>query len=297
MARHQPRLRPRDEPRLRVSFRWSDERTLSGFVADPSDLTRKFAVELLLDGLPVKVARADEYVHELARQHVGDGCHGFSFALRDELLGEGVVAEARIANIGTLIGAPIIFGDPAETGPRNDGAGGVRWLGGLRFSGWLGEDAQDLTLDVRVDGELVAQTEVCGWTNVGADPQTARAVRAFAVDLPEKFADGRARLLSVVRANGDTGMPGRLRCICRRARRNAGAPRRPGVGTAARRRVRSPGPDVGAVLAIPSLARAVSAAAAGAPAAAASADEASGRRHGRARRHGRHRDEPFDTNP
>jgi GT2 family glycosyltransferase len=180
---------------------------LSGFVTDPSDPTRKFVVELLLDGLPVRVARADEYVHSLAREDVGDGCYGFSFPLRDELIGEGVVAEARIANIGALIDAPIIFGNRAEAGTRNDGSGAVRWLGGLRFSGWLGEDAQELTLDVLVDGEFVAQTEVCGWSNVGTDPETARAVRAFAIHLPQKFADGRARQLAVVRANGNN-LPG-----------------------------------------------------------------------------------------
>jgi GT2 family glycosyltransferase len=207
MTRHRARLRPRGEPRLRTSFGWFHERMLSGFATDPSDPTRKFVVELFLDGLPIRIARADEYVHELAQEGVGDGCYGFSFPLRDDLLAEGVVAEARIANIGTPIGAPITFANRAGAGKSNDGSGSVRWLGGLRFSGWLGEDARERTLDVLVDGELVAQTEFSGWSNVGADPQTARAARAFAVHLPEKFADGQARQLAVVKANGDS-LPG-----------------------------------------------------------------------------------------
>src|SRR5580700_7108505 len=209
MTRHRARLRPRGEPRLRTSFGWFHERMLSGFATDPSDPTRKFVVELFLDGLPIRIARADEYVHELAQEGVGDGCYGFSFPLRDDLLAEGVVAEARIANVGTPIGAPITFANRAGASKSNDGSGSVRWLGGLRFSGWLGEDARERTLDVLVDGELVAQTEFSGWSNVGADPQTARAARAFAVHLPEKFADGQARQLAVVKANGDS-LPGAL---------------------------------------------------------------------------------------
>jgi GT2 family glycosyltransferase len=190
-----------------MSFGWSHERMLSGFVTDLSEPSRKFAVELLLDGLPVRLARADEYADELAREDVGDGCYGFSFPLRDELVRSGAVVEARIANVGTLIGAPIVFGDWVEARARKDGAGGVRWLGGLRFSGWLDGDAQELALAVLVDGELVAQTEACGWSSVGADPETARAVRALAVHLPEKFADGRAHQLAIVRTNGDS-LPG-----------------------------------------------------------------------------------------
>jgi hypothetical protein len=93
---------------LFTSFSWSGERILSGFIVDPSDPTCKFVVELLIDGLPVKAVRADEYVHELARQGVGDSCYGFSFPLRDELVNGGLVAEARIANLGTIMSAPAI---------------------------------------------------------------------------------------------------------------------------------------------------------------------------------------------
>jgi len=199
----------RQEGGLQTSFCWSGARTLSGFICDLSDPNRKFVVELLVDGFPVKVVRAEDYVHELAARNVGDGCYGFSFALRQEIINGGLVAEARIANAGTMIGAPIAFDKPAGCGQAPLGPGLVRWLGGLRFSGSLAADADELALDVVVDGELVMQIEASGWSHVGADPDNARAVRAFTFHLAEKYADGRAHRLDVVKPHGDklTGSP------------------------------------------------------------------------------------------
>lgn len=188
---------------LHTAFSWSGKRILSGFVVDLSDPARKFVVELLIDGLPVKVVRADEFADELVRQNIGDGCYGFSFLLRDELVNGGLVAEARIANLGKIIGSPIVFNHPPRIGRSNTGRGSVQWLGGLRFSGWVAENADGLAMDVMVDGELVAQVEASGWTHIGADPEIACAVRAFGFHLPEKFADGRARQLAVVKRNGE----------------------------------------------------------------------------------------------
>jgi O-antigen biosynthesis protein len=180
---------------------------LSGFVVDPSDLARKFVVELLIDGLSVKVVRADEFAYELVRQNIWDGCYGFSFFLRDELVNGALVAEARIANLGTIVGSPIVFNYPPRIGRSKPGGGSVRWLGGLRFSGWVAENADEPAMDVVVDGELVTQVEASGWTHIGADPEIACAVRAFGFHLPEKFADGRARRVVVVKRNGDN-LPG-----------------------------------------------------------------------------------------
>jgi O-antigen biosynthesis protein len=192
---------------LRTSFSWSSQRILSGFVVDGSDSTRKFVVELLVDGLPVGTARADEYVHELAERDIGDGCYGFSFPLREELITGGLIGEARIANLGTLVGTPIVLSEPPGSGRHIAGPGQVRWLGGLRFSGWLAENANEQPMDVLVDGETIAPVEKSGWCHVGTDPETARAVRSFGIYLPEKYADGRAHELSVVTRNGGN-LPG-----------------------------------------------------------------------------------------
>jgi O-antigen biosynthesis protein len=192
---------------LRTSFCWSGERILSGFVVDLSDPTRKFVVELLIDGLSVEAARADEYVHELARDDVGDGCYGFSFPLSHELVNAALVAEARIANLGTIIGEPIVLNHRAGIRRSNPCPGSVRWLGGLRFSGWLAGESDEPVMDVVVDGAVVMQVEASGWSHAGSDPEIARPVRAFGFHLPERFADGRARQLAVVKHNGDN-LPG-----------------------------------------------------------------------------------------
>jgi O-antigen biosynthesis protein len=188
--------------RLRSSFCWPTKRLLSGFVADDSDTTRKFVVELLIDGLPAGTARADEYVHELAEQDFGDGCYGFSFPLNDDLLRSGRVAEARIANLGTLVGAPIEFSQTSGGVVCNSGPGHVRWLGGLRFTGWLAESIALQPMEVLVDGETIARVQASGWCHVGADPETAKAVRAFDFHLPEAYSDGRPRQLTVLKPDG-----------------------------------------------------------------------------------------------
>jgi GT2 family glycosyltransferase len=213
MARHS-QLLGCHASRLHTSFSWSGERAMSGFVVDPEELTRHFAVELLIDGLPVKTALAQDYVHELAQRGIGNGCYGFTFPLADEFVNEGAIVEARIANVGTPVGRPIVLGAQADSdadfqpGPSPDAClGAVRWLGGLRFTGWLPGDALEGRLDVRVDGELVTQAEISGWSHVGTDPEQARAVRAFAFHLPEQFADGLAHQLAVTKPNADP-LPG-----------------------------------------------------------------------------------------
>jgi hypothetical protein len=45
---------------LKTSFQWSHERTFTGYIFDPRDPGRKFVVELLVDGIPVKCVRANE---------------------------------------------------------------------------------------------------------------------------------------------------------------------------------------------------------------------------------------------
>ena len=233
-----------NERGLQTSFSWSAERILSGFVVDHSELARRFVVELIVDGQSVKVVKADEYVSELAQHGVGDACYGFSFALRDEIVFGGGIAEARVANVGTLVGAPIVFSQPdGEIG--NVESGWTQWLGGLRFSGWLGENADEEAMDVVVDGTVVAQVEARSWTHIGADPNMARAVKAFDFHLPETFADGRVRRLVVVKRCGET-LPGgasRLYGFCGRACK----PRGSGAGSALGGTVRSADSDVAAV--------------------------------------------------
>jgi hypothetical protein len=45
-------------PVLRTAFRRTGPSTFSGFAVDPADLARKFTVELIVDGIPVRTQRA-----------------------------------------------------------------------------------------------------------------------------------------------------------------------------------------------------------------------------------------------
>src|SRR3974390_3366359 len=128
-------MRPR--PGLRSAFFRSDERRFCGFVVDSADISRKFAVEILVDGYPVKVMRAEADVYDLTTEQVGDGCYGFSCALDEALVRDSSVVEARLANLGIAVGAPIALHQPLENAPQISAPGALRWLGGLRFSGWI----------------------------------------------------------------------------------------------------------------------------------------------------------------
>jgi O-antigen biosynthesis protein len=125
---------------LETSLQWTHDRTFSGFVFDPADPGRIFVVELLIGEYPVKCSRAADYVDALAARGIGNGCYGFSFSLADDALHDEAVVEARVANLATAVGNPIVIRDCAGFGallsPHASAPGAVRGLGGLRFSGW-----------------------------------------------------------------------------------------------------------------------------------------------------------------
>jgi GT2 family glycosyltransferase len=185
-----------------MSFRRSGDREFSGFVVDRDDLARKFTVEILVDGWPIKTMRASDCVYDLARENVGDGCYGFSCSLPQRSL-EGVsLVEARLANLGTSIGTPVEITEASAPIRTRDGPGSIRWMGGLRFSGWIDSD-RDAPIDVHVDGKLTQAVHPTGWTHTGTTPEDARAVRAFDFHLPEQYANGKPAQLNAVNRNGE----------------------------------------------------------------------------------------------
>lgn len=189
-------------PKLRTRFVSASETSFEGYAVDEADLTRRFVIELLVDGYPFRLTRADAYVDELARAGTGDGCYGFSFVIPQWVLGDGSVVEARLANDGAVIGSPIALDAPAsETAdPRESGT--VQGLGGLRFEGWCGADQDAIpTITAMIDGEPVAQAQAARWTHVGS-AGNAKAVRGFDLHLPQRFADGRVRRVHFVRDDG-----------------------------------------------------------------------------------------------
>src|SRR3974390_3469127 len=181
-----PRIVP--EPTgMRTAFFRSGDRLFSGLAFDPGDLTRKFSVEILVDGYPVRVVRADALVPDLVKERIGDGCYGFSCTLTDTTLNNSAVVEARLANRGTAVGPPISIVQPDKTPGKTD-LGALRWLGGLSFTGWI--FGHEDTATILVDGVLVMRVRPAIWSHIGKAEEDARAVRAFDFHLPEKFADG-----------------------------------------------------------------------------------------------------------
>jgi hypothetical protein len=177
---------------LRARAFVSAEGAISGHVLDPDALERRFVVELLLDGFPAALARADFFDADLAREGLGDGCYGFAFVLDPAVAQSARRAEVRLANSGGIVGAPLDLAAPALAADASGSPGEARWDGGLRFSGWIAAGAADSSrVRAVVDGETVADALATRWTHVG-DGASLRARRRFDLFLPERFADGRA---------------------------------------------------------------------------------------------------------
>jgi len=176
---------------LRAEFVRSGENEFSGFVCHSLDPGRKFVVELLLDGLPVRLARADNYVASLAAEQFGDACYGFAFSLTAPLLADSRIAEARLANSHEAVGQAVHLNAPLEEHADSRGPGSVEWIGGLRFQGWVQcPPAESPLVRAAVDGETVAEARASGFTDIGG-VEDAKLVKAFDLHLPSEFADGR----------------------------------------------------------------------------------------------------------
>ena len=187
---------------LQTAFSRVGERRFSGYAVDPASLDQRFTVEISVDGYIVRVIRADTYVRELAQQSLGDGFYGFSVSLDARAVNGGAVAAARLANLGTAVGDVIALARPSPSGDPTDGPGSVRWLGGLRFSGWVSEDQNPAAMNVLVDGVLIDRIRISRWSHVGTG-DAARAVRSFDVFLPPRFGDGGVHQFAIVTANGE----------------------------------------------------------------------------------------------
>jgi GT2 family glycosyltransferase len=186
---------------LRSSLQWSQGRTFSGFVLDAADPGQKFVVELLVDGHPVQCVRAADFVAVLGADNIGDGCYGFLFSLTESALDGGTMVEVRIANLGIAVGEPVLIGGAAVADHVPASSGAMRWLGGVRFSGWIAQGGEPI-VNISVDGEQVDQVRASGWSHVGA-VEDARAVRALDFHLPDRFADGSAHRLAATIASGE----------------------------------------------------------------------------------------------
>ena len=202
---HKPKSRPSASARQgpRTAFYRSGDRRFSGFAVDARDPVRKFTVEILIDGYPVRVVRADALVPELATKRIGDACYGFSCRARRTTLNDSAVVEARLANVGTAVGAPVVLARDNGQAPKDWARGALRWLGGLRFSGWIARRGAEETVDVVVDGTVVMRVRASAWTHVGGSEADARPVPSLDFHLPERFADGCVHQLELLDDGGE----------------------------------------------------------------------------------------------
>ena len=196
---------------LRSALHRVDDRTFAGYVVSDGDLGRRFVVEVLIDGISVQFTEANAYHDALAG--TGDGCYGFSFALPSDVLADAAVVETRLANIGTPVGKPILVASDRKE-PMSPASGQVRWLGGLRFFGWIDRgDIGTAYVNALVDGELVAQACNWRWHHIGTSGDDRRSAPAFDLWLPTRFADGRVRKVRIVNETGDD-LPGSpVQCV------------------------------------------------------------------------------------
>jgi GT2 family glycosyltransferase len=179
-----------------------------GHVVDPADPYRRFSVELLIDGLVVQTAYADRF-STMVSPLVGDGCNSFVIQVGAYLLESAGTAEARIANLGDPIGVPIDLADPSTTSDAAIAASRLRWLGGLRFRGWIAETEPSTLLKIVVNGEDVMELGNLPWAQADEEAYLDRPVRGIDFHLPERFADGCVKMLTVVKGNGEplAGLP------------------------------------------------------------------------------------------
>lgn len=165
---------------------------LSGHVYHPAAPTRRWSVELLIDGWPIEAMLADRHAPRMEPSDAPRDC-GFAFDLRDARFDAWSVVEARLANRDASLGRFDIGDLPKTTRPA---PGAVAWAGGLRLSGWV-EAAGEFPSRVRavVDGDIVAEAEANRAALV--EENGARHARfAFDLHLPERLADGRRRLVA-----------------------------------------------------------------------------------------------------
>ena len=195
---------PRKKPKgLIADFRRLDEATFAGHAFCPADPLTRFAIDILIDGEPVSLLRADGFNRALREAGHGDGCYAFRYtAKRSELSRHRLIA-ARIANAGDAIGQPIDLVTQAFE-RRARALGGVEWMGGLRLSGMVaggGDPQQAPTVRVLDANTVVAEGAARRWSPKRRPGDPADALH-FDLHLPPDYADGRSHLLRVIDDDG-----------------------------------------------------------------------------------------------
>ena len=188
---------------LHSTFERVSETLFFGYVLDPQDLRKRFVVEILLDGVPVKLLRAEQYDPQLRNRSFGDGCYAFEFAAKPAWLERHHVIEARVANTDERLRDAILLSASLPDDRRQAPLGTVSWSGGIRLSGWV-RDEQNHELGVQAfEGDiLLSEVPLDRWAHVETEDKLLAGRIGFELWLPQTLADGRIHRIRVIDHNG-----------------------------------------------------------------------------------------------
>lgn len=175
---------------------------IHGWVWSSRSPKRRWWVEILLEDLTLAVVEARLHYPGLAAAGIGDGCHGFCFALPESLMNDPGLVTARLANTDHwLPGAyQLAQADDAKASdsPQTLPLDGELVVadGGLHLHGWVRDPSQ----------QKEAVTITCYRGNEELSRTATNSHQRFALALPLTLADGAAHEIRVL-ANGRP-MPG-----------------------------------------------------------------------------------------
>src|SRR4051812_36840898 len=89
------------------AFRRLDDITFWGYAVEQNRPLMRFAIDILLDGEPIALIRAERFDGALRERGFGDGCYSFLFVAKSDQLSGCRLLEARLANSGVAVGRPI----------------------------------------------------------------------------------------------------------------------------------------------------------------------------------------------
>jgi GT2 family glycosyltransferase len=178
-----------------------------GWCYSPADPSRRFAVEVRVDGETLALVLAETFVPTLREAHGGDGCYGFLVRLDPERVAGATLVEAYVANTGIRLGAFRLDERPdGLPGPSGRIAGDVIWRGGLRITGWACDLAAPMipqSVEILVDGDTVAQVTPHRWREADLGEAVPSGRFAFDVGLPQHFADGQVHTVRCLVAGAE----------------------------------------------------------------------------------------------
>ncbi|MGV6875755.1 glycosyltransferase family 2 protein [Pseudochelatococcus sp. B33] len=182
-----------------------DATTLGGWALAPAFPDRRLVVEIWLEGVFLQAVRADNFVPELRTRFGSDGCHGFICRIPDWAVAERGMASAYLSNTNHVIGTPVTLDASDNFIRKFDVPGNVRWLGGLRLSGWAYDRSapqRHLRVYAYCDDTLIGEAVA----DRIYEPQQEEPVPAgpygFDLHLSTHLADGKLHRVRVVEERG-----------------------------------------------------------------------------------------------